>query len=163
MDIGEIRRLVKLVESSQIDELEIHDQNFQIRVSKSRSGVTASAGYPVYTLPYPPPGPQPFPGAASGAPVHEAKVEPLPGAHSENIVEICSPMVGTFYRAPAPDASPYIQAGDDIQPGKILCIIEAMKLMNEIEAEISGKLIKILVENAHPVEFNQPLFLVEKS
>lgn len=163
MDIGKIRRLVKLVESSQIDELELHEENFQIRVSKTKGGNIASPGYPVYAPPYPPPVPQPHPEAASGTTVHEAKVEPLPGAHSENIVEICSPMVGTFYRAPAPDASPYVQTGDDIQPGKILCIIEAMKLMNEIEAEVSGKLIKILVENAHPVEFNQPLFLVEKS
>ncbi|MBN2355502.1 acetyl-CoA carboxylase biotin carboxyl carrier protein, partial [candidate division KSB1 bacterium] len=73
------------------------------------------------------------------------------------------PMVGTFYRAPAPDADPYVREGDIISPGKVLCIIEAMKLMNEIEAEISGKITKILVENAKPVEYNQPLFLVDVS
>ena len=71
-------------------------------------------------------------------------------------------MVGTFYRSPSPDAAPYVREGDSIQPGKVLCIIEAMKLMNEIEAEITGKIVKILAENAHPVEYNQPLFLVEK-
>jgi acetyl-CoA carboxylase biotin carboxyl carrier protein len=71
-------------------------------------------------------------------------------------------MVGTFYRAPAPDAAPYVREGDVIEPGKVLCIIEAMKLMNEIEAEITGKIVKIFLQNAHPVEYNQPLFLVEK-
>ena len=80
----------------------------------------------------------------------------------DNALEICSPMVGTFYRAPSPDAEPYVREGDSIQPGKVLCIVEAMKLMNEIESEVSGKILKILVENAQPVEYNQPLFIVEK-
>ena len=83
-------------------------------------------------------------------------------APADNLIEIKSPMVGTFYRAPAPDASPYVEVGDTISPGKVLCIIEAMKLMNEIEAEVSGKIVEILVDNAHPVEYNQVLFKVQK-
>jgi acetyl-CoA carboxylase biotin carboxyl carrier protein len=75
--------------------------------------------------------------------------------------EIRSPMVGTFYRAPAPDTDPYVQIGDRIGPGKVLCIVEAMKLMNEIEAEITGKIVEIMVDDSQPVEYNQPLFLVE--
>jgi acetyl-CoA carboxylase biotin carboxyl carrier protein len=89
-----------------------------------------------------------------------------PAAPAENITksnlhEIKSPIVGTFYRAPAPDADPYIQVGDTVSAGSVLCIVEAMKLMNEIESDVSGKVVKILVENASPVEYNQPLFLIE--
>ena len=158
MDMKEIRRLVKLVETSDIEELELQEEGFQIRINKGRATPIAQT---VMTVPSgsPPaqaPSPAPFETATQ-----EARVEAAPG--QDNVVEICSPMVGTFYRAPSPDAEPYIKEGDSIQPGKILCIVEAMKLMNEIEAETSGKIVKILVENAQPVEFNQPLFLVEKS
>ena len=82
---------------------------------------------------------------------------------SDNLFEVKSPMVGTFYRSPSPDADAYVSVGNDVSPGTVLCIIEAMKLMNEIESEISGKIVKILVENAQPVEYNQPLFLIEKN
>ena len=82
---------------------------------------------------------------------------------NENLYEVKSPMVGTFYRAPSPDADAYVNVGSNVTPGSVLCIIEAMKLMNEIESEVSGKIIKILVENSQPVEYNQPLFLIEKS
>jgi acetyl-CoA carboxylase biotin carboxyl carrier protein len=160
MDINEVRKLVKLVESSAIDELEIHEDKLQIRISKGRAGTAVS-----------PPGPEPHfiqaqphgsqPPKIDSTP-HEAKVEPKPSAKNENLVEICSPMVGTFYRAPAPDTEPYVREGDSIHPGKVLCIVEAMKLMNEIEAEIQGKIVKIMVDNAHPVEYNQPIFLIEK-
>jgi acetyl-CoA carboxylase biotin carboxyl carrier protein len=101
------------------------------------------------------------PAAGHQTAVQEARIDETKG-DSEGMLEICSPMVGTFYRAPSPDAAPYANEGDAIQPGKVLCIVEAMKLMNEIEAEVSGKIVKILVEDAQPVEFNQPLFLVEK-
>ena len=77
--------------------------------------------------------------------------------------EVRSPIVGTFYRAPAPDADPYVQIGDSVSTGGVLCIIEAMKLMNEIESDVSGKMVKILVENGKPVEYNQPLFLIQTS
>ena len=166
MNLTEIRRLVKLVEASNIEELEIKEEGLEVRITKGRgtqafpTGTGQSFQVMAPVLPGPPAA---VPAAQPEAPVHEARVEPVPGGDSDNIVEICSPMVGTFYKAPAPDANPYVQVGDEIHPGKVLCIVEAMKLMNEIEAELSGKIIKILVENAQPVEYNQPLFLVEKS
>jgi acetyl-CoA carboxylase biotin carboxyl carrier protein len=156
MDINEIKRLVKLVESSSIDEIEIQEEGLQIRITKSKGGVSAAAPQVIHTTPHPIPQvhkeaiAQEIPQSDSGA-----------QANSSRLIEIRSPMVGTFYRAPAPDSQPYVREGDEIKPGKTLCIIEAMKLMNEIEAEISGSIAKILVENAKPVEYNQPLFLVE--
>ncbi len=161
MDMNIIKRLVKLVETSDIEELEIQEEGFQVRINKGKSvgqgpmiaavpaGIQASSQAAV-------PGPQ-------GVPDPEVQADPSSGAISDNTAEICSPMVGTFYRSPSPDAAPYVDVGDTIRPGKILCIIEAMKLMNEIEGEVSGKIVKILVENAQAVEYNQPLFLIEKS
>lgn len=160
MNLNEIRRLIRLVETSAIDELEIQEDKFQIRITKNRGTQVLSP--PVST-------PQLMQASSHGShppqtdkTPHEAPTEPVSSQKNENHVEICSPMVGTFYRAPAPDAEPYVRENDIIHPGKILCIIEAMKLMNEIEAEIHGKIVKILVENGQPVEYNQPLFLVEK-
>ena len=161
MDLALIRKLVKLVETSKIEELDIQKEGLQIRIIKEKehTAVQHVAAAP------PPAHPQHQPVSATNfeTTVQEAKIEPIPGGTSEKVLEICSPMVGTFYRAPAPDADPYVNVGDNIQPGKILCIVEAMKLMKEIEAELSGKIVKILVENAQPIEYNQPLFLVEKS
>lgn len=149
MDLNVIKKLVKLVESSEIEELEVQDEGFQVRVCKSRPG---SASVPQTIVQAPPPAQPAAPAAESAAPSGTAQA-----------TEILSPMVGTFYRAPAPDADAFVKEGDTIQTGQVLCIVEAMKLMNEIEAEISGRILKILVENGQPVEFNQPLFLVEKS
>jgi acetyl-CoA carboxylase biotin carboxyl carrier protein len=160
MDLNDVKRLVKLVESSGIDELEIHEDKFQIRITKNRPGSASvapvAAPHILQATPH-----ASIPPRIDHTP-HEARLEPKSSDKNENLVEICSPMVGTFYRAPSPDAEPYVREGDTIHPGKVLCIIEAMKLMNEIEAEITGKIVKILVENAHPVEYNQPIFLVEK-
>jgi acetyl-CoA carboxylase biotin carboxyl carrier protein len=161
MDLNVIRKLVKLVETSDIEELDIQEEGFQVRIIRGKAPV---ASQPIVVAPPSALPPQhPVSAANFEKTVQEAKIEPLHGGISDNVLEICSPMVGTFYRAPAPDAQPYITVGDTIQPGKILCIVEAMKLMNEIEAEISGRIVKVLVENAQPVEYNQPLFLVEKS
>jgi acetyl-CoA carboxylase biotin carboxyl carrier protein len=157
MDIKKIKRLIRLVESSAIEELEIKEEDYQIRITKGRAMPTAQTEIPVAV---PPLSTVPSPIQFETA-VKEAKIEAAPGL-AENIVEICSPMVGTFYRASAPDSAPYVDVGSVINPGKVLCIIEAMKLMNEIEAEISGKIVKILAENAQPVEYSQPLFLIEK-
>ncbi len=158
MNLTDIKRLVKLVETSDIEELHIQEKGFQIRITK-RKGVSGGQTTGVV--------PSVIPQVVSSAPpetkIKGAKVEPAEGEKSDNVVEICSPMVGTFYRAPAPDTKLYVEVGEEIHPGQILCIVEAMKLMNEIEAEISGKIVKILVENAQPVEYNQPLFLVEKT
>jgi acetyl-CoA carboxylase biotin carboxyl carrier protein len=151
MDLNVIKKLIKLVESSQIDELEVKDEGVQIRVSKGKAGVMVSALQPVA------PGPQ---SANPAPPVVPEKTETISTTTS---TEILSPMVGTFYRAPAPDAAPFVKEGDSILTGQVLCIVEAMKLMNEIESEMSGKILKILVENGQAVEYNQPLFLIEKT
>jgi acetyl-CoA carboxylase biotin carboxyl carrier protein len=160
MNLNDVKRLIKLVETSSIDELEIHEDKLQIRITRNRPAQApagfASAPQMVQAVPHGAQAPR-----LDNSP-HGAMIEPKPTAKNDNLVEIRSPMVGTFYRAPSPDSDPYLREGDSIQPGKILCIIEAMKLMNEIEAEITGKIVKILVENARPVEYNQPLFLVEK-
>jgi acetyl-CoA carboxylase biotin carboxyl carrier protein len=160
MNLNDVKRLVKLVETSSIDELEIHEDKLQIRITRNRPAppmaVSSTVPQIVQAVPHGAQAPR-----VDSAP-HEAKIEPKPSQKNENLIEIRSPMVGTFYRAPSPDSEPYIREGDSIQPGKILCIIEAMKLMNEIEAETTGKIVKILVDNARPVEYNQPLFLVEK-
>jgi len=104
--------------------------------------------------------------SAAGQPAIQNAAEEKPAAVVEtpaNLHEIKSPIVGTFYRAPAPDADSYVNIGDSVSSGSVLCIIEAMKLMNEIESDISGKIVKILVENGRPVEYNQPLFLIQTS
>jgi len=159
MDLDIIKRLVKLVEKSDVEELKIEEKDFKVRITKSKEPGTVAPATMQIPMTQPAPQVADFPHAHQEAPVHETKSDK--GAAEEGLLEICSPMVGTFYKAPSPDADAYVKEGDDIKPGKILCIIEAMKLMNELEAEISGKIVKILVENGEPVEFNQPLFLVK--
>lgn len=158
MRAKDIRELVKIVQDSNIAELEIKKWGQKIRISKSVSHVVPASVAPITQVVSEPP-------VANIAepPAVVAEGATVPEKEKSNLVEIKAPMVGTFYRAPAPDADPYIQEGDSIAPGKVLCIIEAMKLMNEIEAEMSGRIVKILVENAQPVEYNQSLFLVEPS
>ncbi|GAB4371981.1 MAG: hypothetical protein Kow0042_15060 [Calditrichia bacterium] len=166
MNFQEIKQLIKVVERSDISELEIVEDNQKIRISKNSSYLPPKTtnshilpnqtvniaelktpiASPAETVVEIPPGPAP-----------EAAPKP-----SDNIVEARSPMVGTFYRAPAPDADPYVEIGDRVRVGQTLCIIEAMKLMNEIQSEVSGTIVKILVENAQPVEYDQVLFLIEK-
>jgi len=162
MRAKEIRELVRIVEESIIGELEItYWWGRKVRISKSTSAgsATRSGGIEIVTTSAP-------------RAEHSVAATPLPFVHQsgpvaekavrdDNLLEIKAPMVGTFYRAPAPDAEPYIREGDMVAPGKVLCIIEAMKLMNEIEAEVNGKVVKILADNAQPVEYNQTLFLVE--
>ncbi len=151
MRAKKIRELVKIVEESHIGELEISRWWGQkIRISKA-SGLVPGA--PVKEVAVPPPTrDDTAPAPSAETPKQEPK---------SNQIEFKAPMIGTFYRAPSPDTDPYVQEGDTIAPGRVLCIIEAMKLMNEIEAESSGRIVKILVENAQPVEYNQPLFLIE--
>jgi len=160
MDIAEIRRLIKLVEKHDIEELRIEENDFKICINKGKKVIPQQTQVPVVTQPQ----------AASlnvDAFQHqhkEATVQELEkkGKTDENVVEICAPMVGTFYRSPSPDADPYVKIGDHIKSGTVLCIIEAMKLMNELESEISGEIKEILVENGQSVEYNQPLFLIKK-
>lgn len=163
MDVKVIRQLVKLVESSNINEIEIEEEGHKLRITKSISsnGNVQILQAPPQQMAMPAPAAPPAPAAVPAA---EAPAEAAaPAAKKDNIVEVRSPMVGTFYRAPAPDADPYVEIGQNVAVGQTLCIVEAMKLMNEIESEVAGKVVDILVENAQPVEYNQVLFLIEKS
>ena len=158
MRIQEVRRLIQLVEESEIGELEVWKWWGRIRIRKNVSmnggGVHVAASGFVPAAPAPPAAP-----AEAPAPAPSRKAAP---AETANQTPIKSPMVGTFYRAPAPDAEPYMQVGQPVEPGQTVCIIEAMKLMNEIQSEVRGRIARILVENAQPVEFGQELFLVEE-
>ena len=154
----EIKRLVKIVEESNISTLEISRWGRTIRITKDPPGansMTNSHSTQTY-LPAPPAAPSP---ELAEPKTQEAK--PAVPVASSSGDEIKSPMVGTFYLSPAPDADPYVEVGSTVKKGQVLCIIEAMKLMNEIESEHEGKIVEILVENAQPVEYNQPLFRIE--
>ena len=157
MNIAELRRLIKLLEASNLSELEIEEGGVRVRIAKKVSD-NGAIPMPVYAFPMPG-----MPAALTGAPVGEVPAAAhgaVPAAKS-NQIEVTSPMVGTFYRAPSPEAPPYVNIGDAIEPGQVICIIEAMKLMNEIKSEVKGKIVDIQTDNAEPVEFGQVLFLVE--
>lgn len=165
MNIKEIKELVKMLDGTDISELSFESEGNKVVIKKGISGIPhmsppmgSMVQYPMVNIP--PAYPSALPaGAPAAAPVSESKGEGL----GPNQVLIVAPMVGTFYRAPAPDADPYVQIGQMVESGQVVCIIEAMKLMNEIESEIRGKVVEVLVENAHPVEYGQPLFVIEKS
>jgi len=169
MDLSYVKKLIKLLSESDVEELEIEEEGKKIRLTKSRpmSAPAAFAPPPMATYAVPqsaPGGPAPATpyapaGLAAGGPVPAA----LPPPSGERMHEVKSPIVGTFYRAPAPDAAPFVQVGSSVEVGTVLCIVEAMKLMNEIECDMAGKVAKILVENGQPVEYDQTLFLVEKA
>jgi acetyl-CoA carboxylase biotin carboxyl carrier protein len=152
MDLNLVKKLVKIATSSDISGLEIEENGFRVKIDKEVKTIHAAVSQPQFVAPTMP---------ANNNTVQETTEENK--APAENIHEIKSPIVGTLYRAPAPDADPYIQIGDNVSVGSVLCIVEAMKLMNEIESDVSGKVIKILVENGKPVEYNQPLFLIQTS
>ena len=154
----QIKELVKIVEESNIGELEVTKWWGNKIIIRKSSDHTPVVMPQVLT----PPAPVSAEPPKILPPEHKEDTVHAPSADN-NLLEIKSPMVGTFYSAPAPDAAPYVKVGDTISPGKVLCIIEAMKLMNEIEAEISGKIVEILIENAQAVEYNQVLFKVQKS
>jgi acetyl-CoA carboxylase biotin carboxyl carrier protein len=156
MDLDLIKKLVKIVDTSGVTDLEIEENGLKVKIAKKirTSQVITQAQIPAAT----------FQAAVQPAaqPAEETvKQKPEPEVTAANLHEIRSPIVGTFYRAPAPDADAYVQMGSMVQPGTVLCIVEAMKLMNEIESDVNGKIVKILVENGKPVEYNQPLFLIE--
>jgi acetyl-CoA carboxylase biotin carboxyl carrier protein len=159
MELDKIRELVELVERSQIQELELSNRGETIRISKVPAVTVAPAAY-APAVAAPAPVPAALAGQANGGGTSAA---PAPPALGENIRDVSSPMVGTFYRAPAPDAEPFVRVGDRVEKGDVVCIIEAMKVLNEIETEVAGVVREILVENAQPVEYGQPLFLIEAS
>lgn len=159
MNLTEIRKLVKLVESSQIQELEFEREGTRIRINKSDPSpqqVVAPA-FPQMSQPEMIQQVQSYP-ASPGASPEKAIPEQAPQKQHH---EIKSPMVGTFYAAPSPDADPYVKVGDKVKSGQVLCIVEAMKLMNEIEADASGTIVEVLSDNGRPVEYGQTLFLID--
>jgi oxaloacetate decarboxylase alpha subunit len=161
MRLEELRRLIRLVEESDIAELDMWRWWGRIRIRKP--GAESASGSPVVlSQGAAPPAPQaPVPEAA--LPPQETAGETPTAEDHAGLTPIKSPMVGTYYRAPAPDAEPYVEVGKTVEPGQTVCIIEAMKLMNEIQSEVRGKVTKMLVQNGEPVEFGQTLFLVDES
>ena len=151
MDLNEIKRLIQLVQKSGIGELEVSEGERTIRITAAPLNV-AHAVAPAQSAPAPAP--------VQAAPPQAAAPAPNADAH---LVTIVSPMVGTFYRAPAPDADPYVELNSQVDLGQTVCIVEAMKLMNEIESEVRGRIVRILVDNGQPVEYGQSLFLVDPS
>lgn len=159
MDLKDIRTLIKMVDDSGVDEVRLEQDQFKIVIKKNKGVQMMPASYaPAPIAMAPPSAPTP---TQAPTPKTETTSTSKPETSSANH-EVKSPIVGTYYSAPAPDAAPYVKVGDKINVGDVLCIIEAMKLMNEIESDVSGKVLKILVENGKPIEFNQPLFLIEK-
>ena len=161
MDFNEIRKLVRLVESANISTLEIEEEGLQIRIEKHLAAdrtAPSMMSFPVHT--------DSSTWAQSAAPAATPAQAPAAPAETaalaaSNLIEIRSPMVGTFYRTPSPDAAPFVNVGDTIRTGQTLCILEAMKIMNEIEAETSGRIVEILIESGQPVQFDQVMFRIE--
>jgi acetyl-CoA carboxylase biotin carboxyl carrier protein len=159
MDLNEIKRLIQLVQKSGIGELEVTEGGRTIRISASP--VVAPSNPAQYVYSAPPGYAQPAAASAPSAPAAAAPAAAEPVKADAHLVPVVSPMVGTFYRSPAPDADPYVETNTPFEIGQTVCIIEAMKLMNEIECETRGRIARILVENGQPVEYGQALFLVD--
>lgn len=152
MDIRKIKKLIELLEESDVEELEIHEGDDSVRISRRREQLSA----PQYMAQYPSPAPQPAPTAQPSAPVADEPAKSAePAGHA-----VKSPMVGTFYRSPSPTAKAFVEVGQSVKAGDVVCIVEAMKMMNQIEADKSGTIAEILVENGQPVEFDQPMIII---
>jgi len=162
MDFKQIQELIKMINKSNIGELTIEQKDFRVTIRQKEEQVTQVVAAPVQQAPIyaAPPQAAIAPAAAAAGPAADKPAKAAETSAS-NLVTIKSPMIGTFYRRPTPDKPNFCEVGDEVSPGKVVCIIEAMKLFNEIEAEISGKIVKVLAEDASPVEYDQPLFLVE--
>ena len=164
MDLNYLKKLIKMLDSSNLAEIEIEEEGTKLKLSKPKQKIAASLNTAqLPSLQYQQTSPPVIESTSVQAEITPAREEKIEATISENIFEVKSPMVGTFYRSPSPDADSYVSVGDTVGEGSVLCIIEAMKLMNEIESEISGKIVKILVENAQAVEYNQPLFHIERT
>lgn len=156
MDLRKLKTLIDLVQASGIAEIEINEEGDHVRIVNRRPAQAAQAAPAIIEIPQAAPAPAaPAPSAAPAAP------SAAPASNSPSGTQVTSPMVGTFYRAPSPGADPFVEVGTQVKKGDTLCIIEAMKLLNEIEAEVSGTVKEILVDNGSPVEFGQPLFVIE--
>lgn len=161
MDLKYVQQLLKIFDDSSATELSLEENGAKVFISR-KAEVVNHAPAQNYFQPSYPTAPAPAPAAAVEAPAAPAapKVE-APAAPAANTHQILSPIVGTFYRSSSPEAPAFVQVGDSVSVGKTMCIVEAMKLMNEIESDVSGTVIKILVENGQPVEYHQPMFLIQ--
>ncbi len=166
MEFKQIQELIKAINKSNISELSVEQGDFKITIKQSQdqaaSGMSMQpammhAPMPQYHAPAPPAQAAPQPAVQPAAPAAPAAAAETAG----NTITIKSPMIGTFYRSPSPDKPAYVNVGDEVKPGQVICIIEAMKLFNEIECEVAGRIVKVLADDASPVEYDQPLFLVE--
>ena len=162
MDFKQIQELIKMINKSNIGELTIEQKDFKVTIKQKEEHITQVLSSPASSFTPPahhtiaaPQQPISLPAAAS------TNEKPKADSTPANLLTIKSPMIGTFYRKAGPDKPNFVEPGDEVTKGKVVCIIEAMKLFNEIESEISGKIIKVLVDDASPVEYDQPLFLVE--
>ena len=159
MDFKQIQELIKMVNKSNIGELTIEQKDFRVTIKQKEDHETqVVSAAPVQSAPVAVAAPQPVAAPAAAPAADKPKAaEPV----ASNLVTIKSPMIGTFYRKASPDKPNFVEVGSDVAQGTVVCIIEAMKLFNEIESEVSGKIVKVLVDDASPVEYDQPLFLVE--
>lgn len=160
MNIQEIQDLIKFVSKTQVSEVEIEKKDFKIIIKSEMKSKGADAQPIIVQAAAPAQVAAPV-AAPAPAPVAAAPAAPAAPAEASNLITIKSPMIGTFYRSAGPDKDAFVNVGSTISVGDTVCIIEAMKLFNEIEAEITGKIVKVLVDDATPVEYDQPLFLVE--
>ena len=154
MDIRKVKKLIELLEESGIAEIEITEGEESVRISRHGPAATAP---PAYAYPPPAPPPQPAPASAPAGEPAAAAAEP-----EETGFTVTAPMVGTFYSASSPGSPPFVQVGDRVEQGDVLCIVEAMKMMNQIEAEVSGTVKSIRVQNGDPVEYGQVLFVIDQ-
>jgi len=154
VDLKDIKAIIDLMKKNSVTEFELEKQDFKIRLKRGANG---SGTVPAYDDP---PAVAVAPAPAALPATSPAPQAPLPVS---NELEVKSPMIGTFYRAPSPESAPYVEVGSEVNPETVVCIIEAMKVMNEIKAEVKGVITQVMVENAKPVEFGQPLFKVRPS
>jgi acetyl-CoA carboxylase biotin carboxyl carrier protein len=160
MDFKQIQELIKMINKSNIGEVSIEEKGFKLTIRQKEEAVQHVLAAAPQTI-------QAFPSQiqvpaapAPAAPATE-KTKPAAETQADNLITIKSPMIGTFYRSSSPGKPPFVEIGDEITPGKVVCIIEAMKLFNEIESEVKGRIVKMLADDASPVEYDQPLFLVD--
>ncbi|MEM6804986.1 MAG: acetyl-CoA carboxylase biotin carboxyl carrier protein [Bacteroidota bacterium] len=164
MDFKEIQDLLKLVNKTTLTEVEIEQKDFRLKIRRkspdnkviyTTSPEPAAMVQPVIPVAQAPAAPK------EAAPVEKAASAPEKKEEASDLIEFRSPMIGTFYRSSSPETDPFVKVGDVVEKGQVLCIVEAMKLFNEIESEVSGKIVKIMLENAQPVEYDQVLFLID--
>lgn len=165
MDLKDIKAIIDLMRKNSLTEFEMEHQDFKIKLKRGAGASIEDGGPLPYTLPVPVAVPGPM--MAAAAPMAAAAMAPSAAssaaASEANLLEIKSPMIGTFYRAPSPESAEYVEVGSEVNPDTVVCLIEAMKVMNEIKAECKGVVTQILVDNAKPVEFGQPLFKIRPS